>query len=321
MSGSLAARLEGHFYTIGPRLLSRISPQPEPPHRVWKRSVVEDGREVVLSGLLSEPPTPGERANTLVVVLHGCGGKPASHYTTQLAHYLYQQGHTVLRLAWRGSDLAGEDLYHAGQTADLHAVLSDPTFAHHRRVWAVGFSLGGHACLHLSHESRDARLAKVAAICPVLHLIQTNEFIDSPRAAFYRRYTLRGLREGYQKTAARGRAPTEFAAVTRANTFRAYDALTVVPRYGFSSVDDYYTRTCVSQVIDRIERPTLILSARHDPMLPWQIAEGLRPRFPSAVTFRWAERGGHCSFPSDIDLQLPAGGTGFEEQLHRWLES
>ncbi|MFT3923942.1 MAG: alpha/beta fold hydrolase [Myxococcales bacterium] len=319
MAGSLADRLHGHLYTVGPRLMGRISPQPEPPHRVWKRRVVEAGRDVTLSGLLSEPEARSARSNTLAIVLHGCGGKPSSHYTTQLAYHLYQAGHTVLRLAWRGSDLEGEDFYHAGQTADLHAVLEDPALAHHQQVWAIGFSLGGHACLHFAHESTDARLVKVAAICPVLNLIQTNHFIDSSQAALYRIYTLRGLREGYAKAAARGRTPTDLAAVSRANTFRAYDALTVVPRYGFTSVDDYYTRSCVSRIVDRITRPTLILSARHDPMLPWQIADGMRARFSSAITFRWAERGGHCAFPSDVDLGLDQGGSGFEDQLHRWL--
>ncbi len=321
MPGSFASRLEGHLFTVGPRLLRRIVPQPEPPYRIWRRAVVEEGREVVLSGLLSEPEPAGPGADTLAVILHGCGGNPQSPYATQLARHLLGQGHAVLRLAWRGADLAGEDFYHAGQTADLHAVLSDPALGHYRRVWVVGFSLGGHASLHFAHECKDARLTKVAAICPVLHLMQTNAFIDSPRATFYRLYTLRGLRAGYAKAAARGRAPTALADVARANTFRAYDALTVVPRYGFSSVDDYYTRSCVSYVIDRIERPTLILSARHDPMLPWQIAEGMRARFPSAVTFRWAERGGHCTFPSDVDLGLSLGGVGFEGQLHRWLHA
>jgi|GEM_PF-4099106 len=319
MPGSLSSRLQGHYYTVGPRLFGRLSPPPELPHRVWRRRVTEHGREVVLSGLLSEPRAASTRANTLVVLLHGCGGKPQSHYTTQLARYLHQAGHTVLRLAWRGSDLEGEDFYHASQTADLHAVLSDPELAHHQRVWAIGFSLGGHACLHFAHESHDARLLKVAAICPVLNLVQTNHFIDSSRATFYRLYTLRGLREGYARAAARGRTPTDLASVAQANTFRAYDSLTVVPRYGFASVDDYYTRSCVSRVIDRIERPTLVLSARHDPMLPWQIADGMRARFSNAITFRWAERGGHCAFPSDIELGLGLGGSGFEEQLHRWL--
>jgi predicted alpha/beta-fold hydrolase len=182
----------------------------------------------------------------------------------------------------------------------------------------VGFSLGGHACLHVAHESRDARLSAVAAVCPVLHLIETNRFIDSPAAAFYRRYTLSGLRAGYEPMHARGRAPSPLDAVRRASTFRAYDALTVVPRYGFASVEDYYTRACASRVIGEIERPTLVVVARHDPMLPSHIAELVRPHFAKAVTFRWAESGGHCAFPRSLDLG-EATAPGLEAQLHAWL--
>jgi predicted alpha/beta-fold hydrolase len=91
-----------------------------------------------------------------------------------------------------------------------------------------------------------------------------------------------------------------------------------VPRYGFGSVDDYYTRACVSRVLGRIERPTLVVSARYDPMLPARIAEAARPSFSPAITFRWAERGGHCAFPANLDLG-EAGDKGFEAQLHAWL--
>ena len=44
MLGSFAARLEGHLYTMGPRLLGRLSPQPAPPSSrlealaCWKRA-------------------------------------------------------------------------------------------------------------------------------------------------------------------------------------------------------------------------------------------------------------------------------------------
>jgi len=122
-----------------------------------------------------------------------------------------------------------------------------------------------------------------------------------------------------QAYAARGLAPTPLHHVRRATTFRAYDALTVVPRYGFASVDDYYTRACASRVLGSIALPTLVVSARHDPMLPWQIAESVRPSFSPAISFLWAERGGHAGFPRDLDLGETAS-LGLEPQVHAWLE-
>ena len=286
-----------------------------PPAEAWRTSCREDERDVALTGLLSEAPG----ANTLVIIMHGCGGAPTSHYAVFATRHFVQRGVSVLRLAWRGADLGGEDIYHAAQTADVHAAIADARFAKYERIWLLGYSLGGHCCLHVAHETRDARVKAVATVCPVLHLMLTNEAIDAPARSLYRRYVLGGLLSNYVPYEARGHAPTPLAHVKRATTFRAYDALTVVPRYGFSSVDDYYTRACASRVLGQITRPTLIVSARHDPMLPWTIAEAVRPSFSPAIRFLWAERGGHAGFPRDLDLGEPAP-LGLEAQVHSWLE-
>ncbi len=310
----LQRHFHGHAYTIGPRFWYGRG-LPPPPAEPWSARFREGERELAITGLSSER----DGADTLLIVLHGCGGAPTSHYAVQAARYFYEHGVSVLRLAWRGADLGGEDIYHAAQTADLHAAIAHPGFARYARIWLLGYSLGGHCCLHAAHETRDPRVKAIATVCPVLHLLHTNAAIDAPRRRMYRHYVLGGLISNYGAYAARGRAPTPFARVRRATTFRAYDALTVVPRYGFASVDDYYTRACASRVVGRIERPTLVVSARHDPLLPWQIAEAVRPKFSPAVCFRWAERGGHAGFPRDLDLGEQAP-LGLEPQVHAWLE-
>ena len=310
----LQANFHGHAYTIGPRFWSGRGVE-APPAVPWSTRCRDGDRELSITGLLSEPAG----ATTLVIVLHGCGGAPSSHYAVQATRYFYDQGVSVLRLAWRGADLGGEDIYHAAQTADLHAAIAHDGFARYARLWLLGYSLGGHCCLHVAHETREARVKAIATVCPVLHLMQTNVAIDGPWRRMYRRYVLDGLISNYVAYAARGLAPTPAAHVRRATTFRAYDALTVVPRYGFASVDDYYTRACASRIVGNIERPTLIVSARRDPMLPWQIAEAVRPHFSPAISFRWAERGGHAGFPGDLDLGEQAP-LGLEPQVHAWLE-
>src|SRR4051794_1237242 len=108
-AASLAQRLHGHAYTIGPRLWNRVRPEPAPASVRWTRRIREGERDVQLSGLLSESPG----ANTLAIIMHGCGGNPGSPYAVRAARFLLAQGVSVLRLAWRGADLEGEDLYHA----------------------------------------------------------------------------------------------------------------------------------------------------------------------------------------------------------------
>lgn len=308
------SELHGHAYTLGPRLLLGRGLS-APPAAIWRGRCREQDREIEITGLYSERPD----ADTLVIVLHGCGGAPSSHYAVLATQHFHTRGVSVLRLAWRGADLGGEDIYHAAQTADVHAAIADPAFARYRRIWLLGYSLGGHCCLHVANETRDPRVTAIATVCPVLHLMQTNAAIDAPARALYRRYVLGGLFSNYVAYAQRGFGSTPVAEVRRATTFRDYDALTVVPRYGFASVDDYYTRACASRVVSRIEKPTLVVAARRDPMLPWQIAEAVRPSFSPAITFRWAERGGHAGFPRDLDLGESAA-LGLEAQVHAWLE-
>jgi predicted alpha/beta-fold hydrolase len=310
----LLSELHGHAYTIGPRLWygRRLKvPAVEP----WTTSLSEGERDIAISGLYSRQPA----ADTLVIVMHGCGGTPHSHYIALCARHFYEAGYSVLRLAWRGADMRGEDFYHAAQTADVHAALEHAAFARYQHVWLIGYSLGGHCVMHVAHETREPRVRGVVAVCPVLHLAQANLAIDSQKRAWYRRYVLGGLIAGYEQHATRGLGPAPIEQVKLADTFRKYDALTVVPRYGFESVDDYYERACVSRVVDRIELPTLIVAARHDPMLPWQIADSVRPRLSPAVSFRWAERGGHTGFPRDLDLGEP-GALGLESQVETWLK-
>jgi hypothetical protein len=308
------AELHGHAYTIGPRLWygRRLK---VPNAEFWSTRVREGEREIEISGLYSRRPD----ADTLAVIMHGCGGTPQSHYIVLCGRHFFEAGHSVLRLAWRGSDMRGEDFYHAAQTADVHAALHDPAFARYKQIWLIGYSLGGHCMLHMAHENREPRVRGVVAVCPVLHLAKTNVAIDSEKRAWYRKYVLGGLIAGYQPHATRGLGPAPFEQVKLADTFRKYDALTVVPRYGFQSVDDYYERACASRVVDRIRLPTLVVAARHDPMLPWQIADSMRARLSPAVTFRWAERGGHTGFPRNLDLGEP-GALGLENQIETWLK-
>src|SRR5690349_14666600 len=96
----LFTALHGHAYTLVPRLWYGRGLEP-PAAEAWSTRCRDGERELTLTGLLSEVPD----ANTLVIVLHGCGGAPTSHYAVFATRYFVQQNVSVLRLAWRGADL------------------------------------------------------------------------------------------------------------------------------------------------------------------------------------------------------------------------
>ncbi len=204
-----------------------------------------------------------------MVVLHGLGGHAGSAYMVDAAIAVEQAGHACLRLCLRGSQQSGEDIYHAGLTADVHAALDHPAFADYERVWVIGYSLGGHVALRLGVEgAAGGRLAGVAAVCPPLDLAASQAWLDAPARKVYREYILRELRSIYEAVAARDRAPTPLEQVRRVRTLREWDAQTVVPRFGFADPDDYYTRMSVGPRLAHLQVPALIVAGRHDPMIP-----------------------------------------------------
>ncbi|HEY0135495.1 MAG TPA: hypothetical protein VGB85_15530, partial [Nannocystis sp.] len=149
--------------------------------------------------------------------------------------------------------------------------------------------------------------------------------IDHPRAALYRGHVLAGLKDIYTAVARERPVPTPLASVLRVTTIRAWDRLVVVPRFGFVSVGDYYDRASVGPRLAQAQIPTLVLSARADPMIPAATIAPYVQHLPPHVTHRWIDRGGHVGFPADLRLDLETteagtpAGPGLAAQALAWL--
>ena len=284
--------LAGHAWTIGPNLRHRLRPRPAPAATPWSTTIADPRVGTVrLVGAL----TPGV-GDGLVVLVHGLGGQPESQYMRRAAAAAARAGLGSLRLALRGADRGGEDVYHAGLVEDLEAALASPALARYPRLYVAGFSLGGHVALRLALRP-PARLRAVASLCAPLDLGASCRAIDAPRARLYRSHVLGGLREIYAAVAGRGRGPAPLAQVQALRTIREWDRVVVAPRFGFASVDDYYEQMSAGPRLGELATPALIAAAAADPMVP---AATLRPALrglPGHVEVRWLERGGHLGFP------------------------
>lgn len=313
---SLVSRLAGHLWTVLPTVRHRILPRPAPESVPWQ-TVVEDAAmgPITLHGRYRHV----HGARSLVVLVHGLGGHPDSAYMVEAARAAERAGMACLRLGLRGADGSGEDFYNAGLTADLHAALADAACQGYDRVYALGFSLGAHVALKAAVEGFEASVDAVAAICPPLDLAAVQRVLDSPRCYVYREYILRELRAMYRQCAERGRVPTPWERVRMVRTLREWDALTVVPRFGFCDVDDYYATQSIGPRLDGLKTPALLMAARHDPMIPHFTVEPMLDAPPELLEVRWLGVGGHVFFPPDIDLgQGPAPGV--VDHALAWLE-
>jgi predicted alpha/beta-fold hydrolase len=311
--------LGGHLRTVGTLLRRRLRRPWAPPSEPWETRL-EDPElgPVGIRGRLSRGD--GDR---LLVALHGLGGSADSRYLWELAVAAVGAGWSVLRLSLRGADRRGEDFYHGGLTADLHAALAAPDLAGFVTVAVAGYSLGGHTTLRYAAEPGDARVAAVAAVCAPVDLAAGQRAIDRPGAALYRRYVMAHLKDIYRQVAQRhpegGRAvPIAVSAAEGIRTLLEWDERIVAPRHGFAGAADYYARASVASRLGELRVPVLAIHAEDDPMVPVTTVRIHLDPPPPGVETRWVPGGGHVAFPRDLDLGLgPA--PGLAPQLVAWL--
>ena len=130
MRRSLRQRIHGHYWTFVPHLVSVLRPPESPREEPWEAFVEDDeyGR-IRLTGQLSH-----QDPERLVVLLHGLGGSEDSRYVVTAAQEASRLGLSTLRANMRGADRSGEDIYHAGLTADVHAAMQSKALSHYRQA-------------------------------------------------------------------------------------------------------------------------------------------------------------------------------------------
>lgn len=306
--------LSGHFWTLAGYLVNRLS-RPRMLHADPFELELSDptmGR-VRLSGRLTETGT-----DRLLIVLHGIAGNCDSGYAVRAAAAAQAAGLSCLRLNARGSDRSGEDLFHAGLTEDLRAVMESPRLAGYRSFHVLGYSLGGHVALRAATQVGSPRLRSVAAICSPLDLSACATAFDRPVCWLYRRRILVQLSRLYARVAARRPLAVAPETVRRVRSLREFDSLTVAPRFGFEDAEDYYRRMSVGPRLERLRVPALLVAGVSDPLVPLETSQPFLRSRPAALTVGYLDPGGHVGFPARASLGL-AAPVGIESQAVAWL--
>jgi uncharacterized protein len=286
-----------HAQTIAGRLLRR----PAPPPFCRERIATPDG-DVVLLDFVEDARLGA--ASPLVLLLHGLEGSARRGYALHTYRELAARDVRAVGLNFRscGGELnPAPRFYHSGDTADIRFVLEllrarNP----HAQLGAIGFSLGGNALLkYLGEEGEPAAalLAGVAAVSVPYDLDAGARLLDSTRMGRF--YTRRFLKTLIGKAEAKARLLADrcdLARVRAATTFREFDDAATAPLHGFTSAEDYYTRSSCGPYIPRIRVPTLLLHAEDDPFIPARAfpreAVETNPRVDALIS----ERGGHVGF-------------------------
>jgi predicted alpha/beta-fold hydrolase len=262
-----------------------------------ERLATDDGDFVDLDWL------DGPAAAPLLLVLHGLEGSARSHYVTGLLGEARARGWRGVALNFRSC--SGEPnrlprFYHSGDTADLDAVVRqlverEPAAS----LGAVGVSLGGNVLVKWLGEQADAApdaLRGAVGISVPFDLVACARVLESglPRALYTANF-MRTMRGKVVRKAAAYPGFVDVAGVRRARTFTQYDTLVTAPLHGFADAMDYWVRASSGSYLPRIRRPTLLIAARDDPIVP---ASALPDpaTLPGCVRAEFFPRGGHAGF-------------------------
>jgi len=232
-----------------------------------------------------------------IILAHGLEGSGESGYMRSISQAGLEAGFAMHRFHMRtcgGTAHLCPTLYHAGLTSDLLAVLEQFEREGRTPVYLAGFSLGGNVVLKLTGELGQSAGRLIAAVCAASTPIDLAACARRLGEIDNRIYERRFLRRMCERLMATGRyTPSDFRGIR--SIFEIDDKITA-PSFGFRGAPHYYATQSSNQFLERIRVPTLIVQARDDTFIPFEIFQ--HPAFESNtyLTLVTPARGGHLGF-------------------------
>ncbi len=242
-------------------------------------------------------------------LLHGLEGTIRSHYVAGFFAEAMRRGWGADLLIFRGcGDKPNEAprFYHSGDTADLTVALERVAHEHPASpLLLAGVSLGGNVLLKFLGERGSVLSSQIVAAATIsvpYDLERGSRHISTGFSRIYDRHFLRTLKQKALAKLERYPGLFDKGELMRAETIYAFDDAVTAPVHGFANAHDYYSRSSSLRFLDRIARPTLLLSALDDPFLPSAVlreVEALAAK-NSCLTLEFTKHGGHVGFVSGM---------------------
>lgn len=242
---------------------------------------------------------PGNLGHASVVAVHGLTSSSQASYMRNLACVALQANLDVIRLNVRncgGTVRLSPTLYHSGLTSDLRNVVEKlaPT-----PVFIVGFSMGGNMALKLAGEWGASYPKHVKAVCSISAPIDLAACTRHLGLLRNRPYEWRFLRSLLHTVAEKQQImPEQFNSLRlcKIRSIRDFDELVTAPTFGFRDAADYYARESSDSFLPAIQVPTLVIQAKDDPFIPFEVFNLPVFRTNEDLTLVATEFGGHVSF-------------------------
>jgi len=277
----------GHFHTIGKSLFSTTAKPdcrrieiPTPDNDFLELDVIDQ-----------------ENSAPVIALFHGLEGSTDRYYMTELMRDLIRKRYSVVGVNFRGCGSRmnrRRRFYHSGETNDYQTVFSwirerfnDPV------IGAVGFSLGGNALVKSLGEEGEHHPVSAAVAVSVPYDLKRGSMVIS--TGFNRVYEYRFLRTLRKKLDQKRR---KYPDLPRFNgsTLYEFDDQVTAKIHGFRDADDYYRRCSSKHFIGEIQRPTLLIHSREDPICPIEAMPVGDIRKNTALDYIITDSGGHVGY-------------------------
>jgi predicted alpha/beta-fold hydrolase len=250
---------------------------------------------------------PGNRTSSpVIVIVHGLEGSSDSDYARGIAEAAFKRGFSAIRVNQRncgGSEALTPTLYNSGMSADYRSICEE--LAHgdgFTKIFFVGYSMGGNLVLKMGGEYREAfpsALRGICTVCPALDLEACADALERWDNYFYRRHFVTGLMNRYRCKAAsmpERYSRTDFG---RIRTVRQFDEAITAPNFGYSNASEYYQTASAKGVLNQLRVPTLLITAKDDPFVPYSSILNAGAEKNPAIQLIAPKYGGHCAFVSN----------------------
>lgn len=260
--------------------------------------------------------SPAGNQRPTFVLIHGLEGSSESYNILGLAQRAFEAGANVVRLNLRncGDSLhLTPTLYNAGLTSDLHAVLEWLVINKKLTdLFLIGFSLGGNLVLKTAAElaSRQSGLSAVCAISPSIDLDACVLEMERGIGRLYELNFLASLKRKILQKEKIFPGRYDVSRLKKVTGIRQFDDTYTAPDGGYAGVEEYYLRASSLPLLNQIAVPTLIITAKDDPIVPFRLFTSVETDYVRLLAPSYGGHGGFMSGGQGI-----AGALGFSDSF------
>lgn len=233
----------------------------------------------------------------IIALFHGLEGSTDRYYMVEAMKKLRGKGFSVIGVNFRscGSKMNRQPrFYHSGETNDYRTVFNWISQNYpHKKVGAVGFSLGANALVKYLAEEQNSTPIEAAVAVSVPYDLRLGSILLSN--GFHRVYEYRFMRTLRDKLDQKRQQFPDMPTFSGSTLYEFDDQITA-PIHGFNSADNYYEQCSARRFVDDIQTDTLFIHSREDPLCPVEAMPLAKLNSNEYTDYIITNKGGHVGF-------------------------